>query len=967
MSNAWETNDGGAGGLDGFVIGNTGDTNASPSWSSTAYSILCWFSSTDVAVPTCVYEQGGGTNNMAINVGIARAITSQAADAGEDFLIAQSNFLAEADRAYCVLHTWEHHTQHAGATNRISLYVNGVLQQTVEGDSVTANFPNHSGNISVGNANDALQSYNGSTQNFAARSKRVNMLGLLAGSAIDAATAREIFERSVVPDVTIAADTVANQQAALDALIGNAYAGTNLAIRIVQATDAASYRLFVDSIDFTEDANLRDIAIQYVGPNTLTLEPCNGSNPVEVSSPAEVDLDGTTVLPGGGSLVVDARTILRVNGSTVTTVPVGAYDKIVFETSGAFDLTGTTVSEVENVSGAAVDITIDSGIATRTETDGTISVVDSVLTFSGVQTWEVYASQADANAQSGALGSGGVVDTFAFVFDGVGATTYFTRLVSAGGATVFQQVTPATAGTTPVSIDTAALLTLLAGDVSAVLEDTGTTIPTQIAALPTLDAAGVRSALGVATPNLDTQLGALQTETSAAARAAQTQVEHDNTQLAIANLPVPLTAVQVNAEVDTAIADAALATAAGLNATQAALVAEHDETLAAVGAGSVDAASIRAAIGLSSANLDTQLDALQTEADAATRAASDASAHAATLAAVGALPVPLTAAQVNDQCDIAIGDAGLATASGLTTAQAALQADHATTLAAVGAVTPLDAAGVRAAVGLASDNLDAQLGDLETEASAATRATADQAAHAATLAAVSAQSSLSAADVRAAVGLASANLDTQLGSLETEAAAATRSATNIAEHDATQASVALLETETSAAARHAADLLGHTTSQNAIGSGITINSDDGAIKLFAEYFLQPSLVDGAGVGDVGVAVFIARSNGQVANRPTSIDNFEVFDTNGVTSLFTLNNGNFAPHAEAQYANDMLQAIIPSATFAAIIDNPSGFYYVNITATDGVSTVTQRKRLIFLQSQTANDGSSINARVFADNS
>ena len=82
----------------------------------------------------------------------------------------------------------------------------------------------------------------------------------------------------------------------------------------------------------------------------------------------------------------------------------------------------------------------------------------------------------------------------------------------------------------------------------------------------------------------------------------------------------------------------------------------------------------------------------------------------------------------------------------------------------------LDAAGVRTAVGLASANLDTQLGDLPTNAELTTAlGTADDAV----LAAIAALNNLSQANIRTAVGLASANLDTQLGDLPTAAEAAT--------------------------------------------------------------------------------------------------------------------------------------------------------------------------------------------------
>ncbi len=91
---------------------------------------------------------------------------------------------------------------------------------------------------------------------------------------------------------------------------------------------------------------------------------------------------------------------------------------------------------------------------------------------------------------------------------------------------------------------------------------------------------------------------------------------------------------------------------------------------------------------------------------------------------------------------------------------------------APGGGTGLDAAGVRAAIGLASANLDAQLDALPT---AAENATAVWGAGARTLTAIDEDGTTLDLDatIRAAVGLAAANLDTQLDALPTAAENAT--------------------------------------------------------------------------------------------------------------------------------------------------------------------------------------------------
>lgn len=128
----------------------------------------------------------------------------------------------------------------------------------------------------------------------------------------------------------------------------------------------------------------------------------------------------------------------------------------------------------------------------------------------------------------------------------------------------------------------------------------------------------------------------------------------------------------------------------------------------------VSASGIRLAVGLSSANLDTQL---------------------------GDLPT-------NGELTTAINGADDAT------------------LAAIAALNNLSEANIRTAVGLGSANLDTQLGDLPTNAElTAALAAADDAI----LAAIAALNSLSAADIRTALGMTTGNLDTQLDAIATAA------------------------------------------------------------------------------------------------------------------------------------------------------------------------------------------------------
>jgi hypothetical protein len=217
------------------------------------------------------------------------------------------------------------------------------------------------------------------------------------------------------------------------------------------------------------------------------------------------------------------------------------------------------------------------------------------------------------------------------------------------------------------------------------------------------------------------------------------------------------------------------------------------------GGSGLDAAGVRAALGMASANLDTQLSDIDNLVD-------DLEARVGTPSNLGGgATLSANLADIEAQTDdIGVAGAGLTAIpdlAGVTTLLARLTAARAgyldninnATLAAavfptdpadqslviaatnalasaISALNNLSQADVRTALGLASANLDMQLGDLPTNAELATAlASADDP----TLAAIAALNNISPAGVRAALGLASANLDTQLDALPTNAELAT--------------------------------------------------------------------------------------------------------------------------------------------------------------------------------------------------
>jgi len=272
-----------------------------------------------------------------------------------------------------------------------------------------------------------------------------------------------------------------------------------------------------------------------------------------------------------------------------------------------------------------------------------------------------------------------------------------------------------------------------------------------------LNAAEVRSAVGLASANLDTQLGDIPTVAEFEARSllAASYLNAAGVRSAIG---------LSSANLDTQLGD--IPTVSEFEA----------RTLPA--ASYLDASGIRSAIGLSSANLDTQLGNIPTVAEFEAR-----SLAAADYFVVSDYSSPPSAESIAD----AVWDEILAEHTGMGSVGEAMEAlvtvilsgadpwetllpgsyepgtagfilgtylDAVLSDRTLSASSYLEASDIRAAIGLAAANLDTQLGNIPTVSEFEART-------------LLAASYLDAAGVRSAIGLASANLDSQLGNIPT--------------------------------------------------------------------------------------------------------------------------------------------------------------------------------------------------------
>lgn len=271
---------------------------------------------------------------------------------------------------------------------------------------------------------------------------------------------------------------------------------------------------------------------------------------------------------------------------------------------------------------------------------------------------------------------------------------------------------------------------------SALATDAVTEIQT---GLSTLDAAGVRSAVGLASANLDTQLDALPTAAEGASAVwgagtrTLTALDEDSTTLdldatirgavglASANLDTQLDGLPTAAENTTAVWAAGSRTLTALDEDSTTL--DLDST-------------IRGALGMASADLDTQIDALATASALATvdtvvdaikvttdklddTLELDGADYRFTANALEEAPssgVAPTASEIADEVETrTIAAVTMVNGLAANTVNASALASDAVTEIQSGLST-LTASGVRSAVGLASADLDSQLAGIATSA-----------------------------------------------------------------------------------------------------------------------------------------------------------------------------------------------------------------------------------------------------------
>lgn len=225
-----------------------------------------------------IYEEGGSVNNLAFFLGIGNIVVAQLADTSDDNVHAYSDVRLDPNRAYHILMTFDY----TDASPRFKLFLDGVEQSVSFGNPLTsAHLDAHSGDISWGRSESNLEVF-GTDISFPAAID-MNLSDWASWTSIlpDSEIREKLFELGAIEDFSIASDTQANMQAALDAIANTTRPNSPLCIKIGGSTDG-NFTLNADNITFDERASIH---IQYIGTATLTWINNNGSNASIVSTP----------------------------------------------------------------------------------------------------------------------------------------------------------------------------------------------------------------------------------------------------------------------------------------------------------------------------------------------------------------------------------------------------------------------------------------------------------------------------------------------------------------------------------------------------------------------------------------------------------------------------------------------------------------------------------------------------------
>ncbi len=226
---------------------------------------------------SCLYEEGGGVNNIAFLNGYGNKLLASYADTADDNAQAFADFALAADRPYHIMFRFSH----VEATKEFRLYIDGEEQTVTDGNPLTSgDLDSHSGDAGFGDPDGNLEvggtdvAFDGQTEcyysHWASWTRPLNKTTEI----------RDVcFRRGAAPKDTLASGTEAAMQTALEAL-DETRTDWPLSLRVLAKTSGGNFELTLEDSSgnpWTFEDRITS-HVEYRGGDTLTLVRPPGCN-----------------------------------------------------------------------------------------------------------------------------------------------------------------------------------------------------------------------------------------------------------------------------------------------------------------------------------------------------------------------------------------------------------------------------------------------------------------------------------------------------------------------------------------------------------------------------------------------------------------------------------------------------------------------------------------------------------------
>jgi hypothetical protein len=333
-----------------------------------------------------IWEEGAQVNNMALLNGFGNNATFQIADANEDYVQLYLDVSLTPNRPYHFLANLNGNAFNGGVCRA---YLDGVLQSRSDGNPWEQPvLDSHSGDITWGHSGSEVLKVGDDRGVDATTIAFVSPVNCnyahwhnWSGVGLDGPSDIRVtlFEKGALQQITIADDTQANMQIAIDAESDTLFPDWPCSIEIGIATEG-DFTLTLDNITFEDRVS---IPIRYVGAGTVTLIMANGS-----------DIDESKLsTPYGGTIIIQRPATFTVSGL------IAGGELRIYDDNGAGTSLGTELSGTESLSGTTFPYSHDGSVNTisiQHIADGYDEVVRSFVLGSSNQSLTIF-PQIDTN------------------------------------------------------------------------------------------------------------------------------------------------------------------------------------------------------------------------------------------------------------------------------------------------------------------------------------------------------------------------------------------------------------------------------------------------------------------------------------------------------------------------------------------------------------------------------------------